>query len=66
MANVADDSLACFQVLQQHYESSNCCVYVAQGASNRKRQLENIVVLCEEKTEMEGERQNNGRTGFFN
>ena len=68
MANAADNLLACFQVFEQRYNQANCRIVVSMLRGSQ--QLEVIIEkygcpLRRKIPEMEGIRQNNGRTGIF-
>ena len=68
VANAAGNSLACFQVLEKRYESSELLVAapMLRGSQQPEAIIRKYGCPPQRKlSEMEGIRQNNGRTGVF-
>ena len=68
VANAAGNSLACFQVFEQHYDRANCRIVASMLRGSQQPEAIIGKYGCPPRRkipEVEGIRQNNGRTGIF-
>ena len=68
VANAAGNSLACFQVFEQRYDRANCPIVPSMLRGSQQLQAIIGKFGCPPRRkipEVEGIRQNNGRTGIF-